>query len=272
MTEQPPDNSGQRRWRLLEALTKHPLVTTAVLVVTFLAAVAGFLSDSGLASLIGRGFDPGDVSDTAPTTSSSPLSTPSSLPTPSSAASASITVGSCLNDEGAPTACDTVHAAEVFDLSGDCSHSSLLGYLGGSPGQDVLRADVSIRSSQTGDSSACIVDEPSQTRTSHSQDSLLSRSGDVWRRCHDDLSREVSCTDPHKAEVIHEQQGSDQSLDCKARADRYLEAPFNRHAEDLELLQDSTHCYIGVRGNGVLTHSLRRLRSSALPLEMVTRD
>ena len=266
VTEQPPGNSGQRRWPLLEALSKHPLVTAAVVVATFLAAVAGFISDSGLGSLISRGFDTGRVSDAAPTTSSSPL------PPPLSATPASIAVGSCLDDGGVPTACDTAHAAEVFDLSGNCSHSSLLDYLGGSPGQDVLRADVSIRSWQTDDLLACIVDEPVDARASSSQDSLLGRSGDVWRRCRDQLSREVTCADPHKAEVIYEQQAAGQSLDCKARADTYLQTPFDGHSEDLQLLQDGAYCYVEARGDSVLTHSLRRLGSSALPLGIVTQD
>jgi len=254
---------------LLEAFNEHPLVTTLVLIATFFAAVAGFLSDSGLSGSSGGGSDdraiPGSTPiDPAPSAPSSSGSGP--------AARASDVVGSCLDHGGAPTACDGPHVAEVFDLSGDCSHDSLLDYLGGSPGRDVLRTDLAVQSRLAEGLSTCVVIDPSGTRTSTSQDSLLGRSGDVWRRCRDELSRERSCADEHESEVIYEQRVTGEALDCEARADEYLEFPFDAHAEDLELLQDGRRCYIAARGDGVLTHSLRRLGSNALPLTAPSQD
>ncbi len=78
--------------------------------------------------------------------------------------------------------------------------------------------------------------------------------------------------DVHVEEVIHEQQDAGENLDCSTRADAYLGSPFARHSSDLELLQDAEHCYIGVRGDGYLTHSLRRLGWNALPLESTIGD
>jgi hypothetical protein len=260
-TEGTSRNSTQPKWRLIDNINGHPVIVTIVLVVTILAGTAGFLNDSGLRDWLTR--EAGETSVLEPS-----QATPSSgAPTSTTPTSASLTIGSCVDSRNARTACDAAHQAEVFDLSGDCSREALLDYLGGVPGQDVLLTNLSLRPVSPGEPLACLVDKPAGTNTSGSRDALLDRSGDAWRHCRDQLDREVSCAESHAAELIYERQMTDEDLNCSTRADDYLGSPFQRHADQLQLLQDTRSCYISVRGDDFLSHSLRRLGVNALPLE-----
>jgi hypothetical protein len=158
-------------------------------------------------------------------------------------------------------ACDVPHAAEVFSTS-DCSVGALLGYLGGAAGEDVLRSDVAVQPR----GSACTVAAPGLTPSASVKDVLLDPAGDVWRRCLDEVDREVPCSTPHTAEVIFVQSDATEPLDCRARADAYFGRPFAQHEDDLKLLESDSTCVVEVRGSNVLTASLRRLGSGALPL------
>ncbi len=261
MTGEPPAANGPQRWRWLETVIEHPVLLAVALLITILAGVAGFVNDSGLRDLFER-----ESTGTDRTAVDSTHSTPSGTD-PSASASESIAIGSCLDGHDAATACDAPHVSEVFNASGDCSDDALLQYLGGLPGQDILRVDLRLRPISTTGSLLCVVDKPSQALVSNSRDALLNRSGDPWRRCHDAIAREVSCAQPHTTEVVYEEQSAGEDLDCRTRADAYLEIPFARHAAELELLQDAKHCYVGVRGDDLLNGSLRRLGTKALPLE-----
>jgi hypothetical protein len=78
---------------------------------------------------------------------------------------------------------------------------------------------------------------------------------------------EISCSEPHSAEVIFEQSDPSEALDCESRANGYLDRPFSQYAADLRLLESGSTCVIEARGDNVLTASLRRLGANALPLE-----
>ncbi len=177
-------------------------------------------------------------------------------------------VGACLDASSAIVACDGEHAAEAFSQSSECTHDALLEYLGGTPGLDVLRSNLEHESLVLNGEPLCIVRVPPDSLHSN-RDVLLSRAGDVWRRCHDQLSREVACSEPHVSETIFEQRTSREVLACADRANAYLGTTFDRHADDLELLRDGKRCYLKARGENLLLESLRRLGSGALPVEAV---
>jgi serine/threonine-protein kinase len=190
-------------------------------------------------------------------------------PAGGAATDAPLAVGSCLDAGGVAVSCDSGHAAEVFSASGDCPAADLLAYLGGRPGEDVLRTDLVLTALPGG---GCAVRAPADLLTAPSRDVLLGSDGDAWRRCSDALSREVSCAQPHVAEVVFEQSAATEPLACADRADAYLGAPFDRVSQDLRLVEDGPRCVLEVRGDNVLTASLRRLGTSALPLEAAGAD
>jgi serine/threonine protein kinase len=230
-------------------------VVVGVLVVVVAAVLAVVLAtrpDDGTA-------DPEALPETG--TNTEPAGDPAGGGTP--------VVGSCLDHSGAETSCDTGHVAEVFSESADCPAADLLSYLGGRPGEDVLRSELLLTSLPGG---GCAVRVPAGPVTGPSRDALLTRAGDVWRRCSDELSREVSCAEPHVAEVIFEQSAATEPLACADRADAYLAIPFDRVSEELRIVEEGPRCVLEVRGANVLTASLRRLATSALPLEAADSD
>jgi hypothetical protein len=155
----------------------------------------------------------------------------------------------------------------VFDATGDCSVSSLLRYLGGKADEDVLLSNLEIASTDAHGARLCTVSSPIGSLVGNNKDVLLSTAGDAWRRCLDELIREVACVNEHKSEVIYDGSSGADAVDCSRRADKYLGTPFAHRARDLELLQADRTCVISARGNNILTDSLRRLGTSALPLE-----
>jgi hypothetical protein len=103
--------------------------------------------------------------------------------------------------------------------------------------------------------------------TASNENVLLGRDGDIWRRCLDQRRIEVSCSDLHVAEVIFVQEEGNEPLNCKERADEYLGRPVEQEAENLRWVTQGTSCVIEVRGDHVLTSSIRNLGRGALPLE-----
>ena len=177
-----------------------------------------------------------------------------------------LAVGDCLAADLTPTACDGEHASEVYSTSG-CTSDELVAYLGGRSGSDVLRSDLAIAEIPAEGGTACTVGLPGESLDGSSDGVLGSDAGDVWRRCTDANSAEVPCSVEHTAEVIFVQAASTEPLNCTARASDYLGTPFDRHSDDLEVVESGSTCLIQVRGDNVLTASVRDLRSTALPLE-----
>ncbi len=178
---------------------------------------------------------------------------------------ATVSVGTCLDAAGATAGCDTPHEAEVVAM-GACEPGSAFGYLGGAPAQDVLRTDLGLQSATVAGQEVCVLTGPGAPWSASNQDVLLGRAGDVWRRCGDELGRETPCDEPHTTEAVFEGTGAEE-LACGARADDYLGKPFDQVADRLRLVVAGTTCVVEVRGDNVLTASLRRLGPSSLPLE-----
>ncbi|MBM7806401.1 serine/threonine-protein kinase [Geodermatophilus bullaregiensis] len=275
-----PDGTGPPRSR--EVPTRDPATPTgsrpgrrsrrraAALVAAVTVVVVGVL----VAVLTVRDTPPRDDPPAAqPSTTGTSTSVEDSAPTSGGPTSGSggptsgtaPAVGACLDDGGAVTSCAVAHAAEVVATGGDCDEAALLAYLGGVPGQDVLR-EVDLGARVVGDTPVCVVGVPAGSPAGSAQDALLDRAGDVWRLCYDQVGREVSCAEPHEQEVVAEG-AAGETLDCRARASAYLDRPFDQFATQLRLPEDATRCVVEVRGDNVLTASLRRLGSTALPVE-----
>ena len=255
--EQPPSD----RWQWARKVNAHPV-----------AYLLGFIA----IPIIALGIDSVDLlhgwNDPPASTSPSSASSNSESSPPTAGASAIATQGaapegSCLDADNEATPCDAPHVSEVFDATGDCSVTSLLRYLGGKPDGDVLLSSLEIASTDDHGASLCTVSSPIGSLVGNNEDVLLSTAGDAWRRCLDELMREIPCANEHKSEVIYDGISGGEAVDCARRADEYLDTPFAHRARDLELLQNDRTCVISARGDNILTGSLRRLGTSALPLE-----
>jgi hypothetical protein len=228
------------------------------LVVAVGAAVVGTLLSTG-------GDDPGAGEATG--TSSVPGASTAGGSAPGGAtAGAALAVEDCLDVDGGTTACDGPHASEVYSTTG-CGEEQLLAYLGGRVGSDVLRSDLVLGERPIEAGTACTVGRPGEELQVLSAESLGDDAGDVWRRCLDAGSDEVPCSDEHTAEVVFVRTEGTEPLNCTGRATEYLGTPFDRHSGDLEVVESGSACLVAVRGNNVLTASVRDLRSTALPLE-----
>ncbi|SFP96685.1 Protein kinase domain-containing protein [Geodermatophilus dictyosporus] len=185
---------------------------------------------------------------------------------PGTGTQAPVAPGTCLDAAGTPSSCAIPHAAEVVATDGPCDVATLLGHLGGVAGEDVLRASVVPASRTVDGATVCVVDVPADAPPGPARDVLLGADDDAWRRCADEVGREVSCERPHRTEVVAEAVGGT-PLDCRQRADSYLGRPFDQVDAELRLLPEAAACVVEVRGDNVLVASLRRLGTGALPVE-----
>lgn len=241
----------RRRWPVAVGLVLALVVVAAVVVAVVLTS--GGDHPGGVQASGTTGATSGSTEETEPTTNGPPVAAP-------------LGVGDCLTADGTATACDGEHASEVYSTSG-CTADALVAYLGGRSGSDVLRSDLALAEVPTGGGTACTVGLPGARLDRPSDGVLGSEADDVWRRCRADYDAEVPCSEEHTAEVIFVQEQSTDPLSCTGRASDYLETPFDRHSDVLEVEEDGDTCLIAVRGDNVLTASLRGLASTALPLE-----
>jgi hypothetical protein len=177
-------------------------------------------------------------------------------------------VGDCVDGNGAKVACDATHAAEVYS-DGECTMAALVGYLGGTPGDDPLTSQLTLGTADVPGGAVCTVTAPQQTQAS-SQGVLATSAGAVWRRCTDARGTDVLCTKPHTTEVVFDRsEATDQtaSLNCQARASAFMGKPYDQISDQVDSKDDGTRCLLEVRGSNELTDSLHGLRSSALPIQ-----
>jgi len=265
--DEPPTRSETvpeppRRWRRL-----LPVALAAVLVVVA-AVVVGVVVAS-------RGGN-GGASGTTPTPPTTVPSAVAAAPTAASTAPATaestataLAPGDCVDAAGAPAPCDAPHAAEVYSAGG-CATAALVGYLGGTPGEDPLTRLLTVGTAASAGGTVCTVTGPEPTRDRSDQGVLPTSDGGVWRRCTDTRGNDVLCTGPHAAEVVFDRSEAADTgvpLNCRERAGSYLGKPYDQVAGQLGLLDDPSRCLLVVRGDNVLTASLHGLRSSALPIE-----
>jgi hypothetical protein len=236
-----------------------------VAVVVAAIVVAVVLSNgNGSGSGSGTGVGGGGNQATSDTTTEGPASSSSA----DNGGSAALAVGDCVDGNGAKTPCDAVHAAEVYS-DGECTMAALVGYLGGTPGDDPLTSLLTLGTTDVPGGAVCTVTAPEQTQAS-SQGVLATSAGAVWRRCTDARGVDVLCTKPHTFEVVFDRsEAADPNapLNCQARASAFIGKPFDQVQDRLDSQDDGSRCLLMVRGANVLTDSVHGLRSSALPIQ-----
>jgi serine/threonine protein kinase len=241
---------------------RAPLWIAAALVVVVAAIVLGVVLTSG-----NGGGNGGNAAATDPTSAGST----SAGGTSAAGGSTSLAVGACVSDGGGATACDGPHAAEVYS-DGECTMAALVGYLGGTPGEDPLTSLLTLGTADIPGGAVCTVAAPQPTQGA-SQGVLGSSAGAIWRRCRDDRGTDVLCTKPHKTEVVYdgtEAADPTAAVDCTGRATAFIGKPFGQVQDKLTLQPDGSLCLLSVRGDNVMTDSLHGLKSSALPIEAAT--
>jgi hypothetical protein len=189
-----------------------------------------------------------------------------STPTPASA-------GECLDTGGTVVSCDRNHKYEVISNGGSCNLNALVTYLGGVPGLDTLATSIRAEQLNVTGNRLCVLALPASAPVFSVRHILDISQGDAWRRCLDNRfeNREVSCAESHTDEFVFSGVlAAGERLDCAARAANYLGADFSIYAQDLDLRSASqgsaSQCLVSVRGNNLLTASVRRIGTNALPI------
>jgi hypothetical protein len=188
-----------------------------------------------------------------------------------------IAVGDCLSESRQSVPCTAIHRFEVIATNApDCNASAAISYLGGNRDLDVLRAHYSLDASAT-----CLVSNADDSDLVVSIKGILAVSsgsaGDRFRLCRDDrtAATDVGCNVPHTGEYVGAPAGTvPNQAGCESAAKAYLNLSINVVSDQLAVNALSTsnpddgrpRCVITVRGNQVLTASIRNLRTNALPL------
>lgn len=188
--------------------------------------------------------------------------------------SASLSIGTCLSDTNTTTSCDAPHRKEIYAISASCDQPGLLMYMGGQSQLDVLLPSVTPAVLRLGGESYCVLPSLADEQLSGSMRNVLDTpAGDRWRRCRDNrFPRETPCSEPHTDEFVFSsvlQPG--QHLDCGSRSFDYLGSALSAFAGQLTVRSGSQgnvqQCLVEVLGDNLLTKSLRRNGTAALPIE-----
>ena len=164
-------------------------------------------------------------------------------------------------------------ASRFTSLSLPCSQDSLLQYLGGSAGEDVLSTTLVRSISRVGGQQVCVVQRPEGPINGNAHLILDGPGGDSWRRCLDTRfgHREVTCAEPHTDEFVFLGSPSlGQALDCNEKAAEYMAVSATADLSTITIRSATegkqSACLVEVLGNNVLTASVRRLGTSAFPV------
>lgn len=229
-------------------------------------------SESSSSKSLAESTNPGLGNSTPEVQSSAPSSLAISSPS-----KVAVPAGTCLGPEGVEVPCNGPHKYEVVDATrGDC-RSAALTYAGADPDLDVTSLKA-ISGPIEGSSFGCALTLPDGIFV-HSMDGNLSNpTGDEYRKCelHTTVDREVPCSELHTREYFTLAPGKapDQS-NCDEAADRYLGVTRQRFADLVKIVplaysdlnDGQPRCAVEVRGNDVLTASVRANGTKALPLQ-----
>lgn len=233
----------------------------------------------GLATIIGAGatvlasivavvalFLPGDPPNPPPSTPQAPSASEASSGGRNAPDERATAESGCFVDDR-PVACDVDHNAETFQ-GAECTHEALVRHLGGRPGLDILRPDLSVVRTDAG---GCAVRFPFVT-AQHAEGALARDGGHAWRWCRAAASgADVPCSDPHDQEVVaRERVGAGSDFSCEEFAGEYMSVSWEHVRSVLEVVEelngDGRICVVSPRGDDSLEGSLRDLGAAALPL------
>lgn len=260
------------------------LVAITSVIVTF---VVGFPGAVSACRSLGWGWCSLSSSE-RPQTSQPPTSTgPGGGTAPDAAPSYADSSGSsgapemsagCYRDDVA-VACSVKHTAEVYSpaTGNSCDSDSLVTYLGGVPGMDVLNADLTV-GSLNGGVSLCVVkaasgsDLPSVSLKelwTTDADRNGYNDGGQFRRCLSYQGRAVSCDAEHSAEIFYT---GTADVNCDERYSSFTRRDEGTDARDIKVSQlasgDSVICQVEVKAReDSLFASVRDLGSTTLPIK-----
>lgn len=278
--EPPPEiPAAKRPW------ADNPKLRFAVILLGIVATLVGILV--GVRGLLNP------TSTVAPTSASPSSATRTSINPPASSESAdtgapssaaagaadAAEAGECLAEGGGSVPCTAVHRFETIGAAGEpCDSAAATRYFGGNPSVDVPRVTIEMKFG------ACVVSSADQNDWHEPVRDAFAADNDsgFWnelRSCVDDrLSQHavVSCAVKHTGEYVGVAEGVVPDAEqCLAAADEYLGASLERGAKPeltaVTLMADGAddsgpQCMVAVRGNNVLTASVRNIRTRALPL------
>ena len=268
-----PESSDSKLFRdaARTIITNNPYAKAALIVaiLTLLAGIAFPLADIALSNSQDKG-DPGAVH------SQSQLSDDKSSPTTGAAGSVaaeSLRPGTCLSGsstDATSVSCQIAHATEVYSSAGICDEATLIAYLGGNPTVDLLRSDLTVRTSPSG---ICTVTfPPSLTVATSVEGALAGSNSAVLRQCVNNRSgADVDCGEKHTGEVVAVVGKNEPTVvDCNEVATKYM----SRSPDDLYLqltvgpedFGDGFRCVISAIGSNRLTDTLRMLGTSSVPI------
>lgn len=190
-----------------------------------------------------------------------------------SAVAGGLEPGTCLSDsssDATTVSCQLHHTTEVFASSGNCNETSLITYLGGNPGIDILRKDLRIGSLSGG---ACAVTFPSTLTTATSvKGALGGAQSAILRQCADRITgADVNCGEKHTSEVIATFDKTEPSVvDCDEEATKYMNASpadlYQKLTVGPENTSDGFRCVVTAKGGNQLTDTVRMLGTSSVPI------
>jgi hypothetical protein len=282
-------------------LADHPKLRMAVIVVGLLAGLATIAKFvTGWPDQAGGSGDSASDLGSPPAVSASPTvptitnpttivastvdnsAAPTSLPdnAGSSSGVSQITVGTCLTSDLSIVDCDAVHRSEVVAAGGSgCDVAAAVQYLAGDPSLDIVRAHLVEQSWGSSGEAYCVMSSANESDRSTSVEGLFKDvAGNSLRWCRDEriAPTDIGCDEPHTAEFVGGAAGQVLSqAQCETAASDYMQISIGQVSSRLRIaaLQETNQaagqarCIIAVRGNEVLTASVRNIRANALPLD-----
>ncbi|MGP7812319.1 hypothetical protein [Glutamicibacter soli] len=247
--------------------------------ITVPALLVGFLADSSTlwTNIFGSSdsqfaVNQGQTSQSSPATQV-PATTPSEADNLlSSSSSDDFDEGCFLAEQGNLNriACDSPHNAEIFASAQSCNQQTLVKYLGGVPGVDVLRQGLDITEVS---GKGCVLTLPPEIQLNTTAAMFLaSKNSEFMRLCSDaKTNSDVGCNEIHTAEVVKTfAPESTETANCVEAAERYLGISSANFTTQLTVEQqesnDSRRCVVAAKGDNILTATLRDISNSSLPL------
>ena len=280
------------RFRKLSTMQKVGIVfslsTLAIAIIGVIVTfVVGFPSAVSSCRSLGWGWcslsssEPPQASQpsasTGPGGGTAPDAAPSSADSSGSSGAPEMSAG-CYRDDVA-VACSVKHTAEVYSptTGNSCDSDSLVTYLGGVPGIDVLNADLTVGSLNSG-ASLCVVkaasgsDLPSATLKelwTTDADRNGYNDGGQFRRCLSYQGQAASCDAEHSAEIFYE---GATDVNCDEKYSAFARRDARTDARDIKVSRltsgDSVLCQVEVKAReDSLFASVRDLGSTTLPVK-----
>lgn len=277
-----PDSFDRRihplRKRIRSIFEKYGWKKALITVVLVVAGLVAFLADwTTFRSNITDSQAPGSATNPS-------ISVPENSSTQTSEQSKPPTTPSSTEPQGAPevgcflrksdalqwTACDSPHNAEIFPSQQTCDQHVVFDYLGGTPTIDVLRRDLQIEERS---GVGCLLEFPGDVELTGSlKNALIGKESDFVRQCYDGRNdRYVSCDKIHTAEVVRTVSAeSSEEARCTEAAEVYLGLSLTGFGDQLAVETRETNqfkqCLVKVKGDNVLTATLRNITHSSLPV------